>query len=260
MAQEAPGRERAVAPPCETRRFADRIEAVTERGEIRLASGRIVKLAGVRGPDEPAQGAAAAALIESFRDHPVEVGATAGAPDRWGRLPAVVTAMTDAGPVDLARALVAAGAALVDAGEADRLCPPGLLGPEARARAWGLGLWRGGRYKPVAATDLDRLKGLVGRFALIEGRIRSVGERRQRTYLNFGTDWNTDLTVTIPKRTWRTMRDRGMTAALLRGRRVRARGLVEEWRGPAITIMAPELLEILDPDPGPSDADSAQRR
>ena len=110
----------------------------------------------------------------------------------------------------------------------------------------GLGLWRLERYKPVAADDLERLKGLVGRFALIEGRVRSVGERQQRTYLNFGADWNTDLTITIPKRTWQTMRDRGVTAAHLRGRRVRARGMVEEWRGPAITIMAPEMLEILD--------------
>ena len=86
----------------------------------------------------------------------------------------------------------------------------------------------------------------MGRFALVEGRIRSIGERRERTYLNFGADWNTDLTITIPKRTWQTMRERGLTAALLRGRRVRARGMVEEWRGPAITIMAPEMLEILD--------------
>ena len=244
-----PVRERA-ALPCEARRFQDRIEAVTGRGEIRLVSGQVVKLAGLRRPDdEPAQAAAGAALIESFKEAPVEVSATAGAPDRWGRLPAVVTAATEAGPVDLGRALAAAGLALVDSGEADRLCPPGLLAAEARARDWGLGLWRGWRYTPVAASDLDRLKRFVGRFALVEGRIRSVGERRERTYLNFGADWTTDLTVTIPKRTWQTMRDRGITAALLWGRRVRIRGMVEEWRGPAITIMAPEMLEILDPDP-----------
>jgi endonuclease YncB( thermonuclease family) len=234
---------------CARERSTDRIAAVAGRGEIRLASGGIARLAGLRQPEEPAHAAAAAAaaaLIESFKGNPVEVAAT-GAPDRWGRLPAVVTAATEAGPVDLGRALVAAGLAIVDAGEADRLCPPGLLAAEARARAWGLGLWRGERYKPVAATDLERLKSLAGRFVLVEGRIRSVGERRQRTYLNFGADWTTDLTVTIPKRTWRTMRDRGLTAAGLRGRRVRARGLIEEWQGPAITIMSPEMLEILDP-------------
>jgi endonuclease YncB( thermonuclease family) len=236
----------AAGPPCETRRFEDRIASVTDRGEIRLASGQTVKLSGLRLPDDEPQAKAAHALLASFGDAALAVGATASAPDRWGRLAAVVTATTDAGAVDLNRALVAAGLALVDAGEADRLCQGGLLAAEGRARDWGLGLWRLERYKPVAADDLERLKGLVGRFALIEGRVRSVGERQQRTYLNFGADWNTDLTITIPKRTWQTMRDRGVTAAHLRGRRVRARGMVEEWRGPAITIMAPEMLEILD--------------
>jgi len=245
FAQDRPAAP-AAAPPCETRRTEDRIAAVTERGEIRLASGQTIKLAGLRLPEDEPQAKAARALLASFADAPVEIGATASAPDPWDRLPAIVTATTEAGPVDLNRALVAAGLAFVDAGEADRLCESELLAAEGRARDWGLGLWRLERYKPVAADDLERLKGLVGRFALIEGRVRSVGERQQRTYLNFGADWNTDLTITIPKRTWQTMRDRGVTAAHLRGRRVRARGMVEEWRGPAITIMAPEMLEILD--------------
>jgi endonuclease YncB( thermonuclease family) len=237
---------RSAAPACETRRTEDRIASVTERGEVRLASGQTVKLSGLRLPEGETEAKAARSLLASFGDAPVAIGATASAPDRWGRLPAVVTVTTDAGPVDLNRALVAAGLALVDAGEADRLCQSALLAAEQRARDWGLGLWRLERYKPASADDLERLKALVGQFALIEGRVRSVGERQQRTYLNFGADWSTDLTVTIPKRTWQTMRDRGVTAAELRGRRVRARGMVEEWRGPAITIMVPEMLEILD--------------
>jgi hypothetical protein len=32
----------------------------------------------------------------------------------------------------------------------------------------------------------------------------------------------------------------------LRGRRVRARGLLEEWNGTALTIEVPDLLEVLD--------------
>jgi hypothetical protein len=42
------------------------------------------------------------------------------------------------------------------------------------------------------------------------------------------------------------MRERSLSAAGLRGKRVRARGMIEEWRGPAMTIMAPEMLETLD--------------
>lgn len=244
-------RSREPAPlGCTPRRSADRIDTFSERGELRLASGRVVKLAGIRRPDGPPRDGAAdaAAFLEGFRGAAVAVAALAEEPDRWGRLPAIVEAESEAGPVDLGRSLVAAGLALVDAGEADRLCQPGLLAVEARARELRLGLWRADGYKPVPAGDLDELARRIRRFALVEGRVRSVGERRRRTYLNFGADWSTDLTITIPQRTWASLRERGLSAASLRGRRVRARGLVEEWRGPAITIMAPEMLEILDED------------
>lgn len=231
---------------CAPRRFEDRIGTLTARGEITLASGRLAKLAGIRMAVEPAALEPAAEWLRSFEGSAVEVGALAAEPDRWGRLSATLVVTSDAGPVDLGRGLVAAGFALVDAGEADRLCQPELLLREARARELRIGLWRGDRYMPITAAELETLRQRVGQFALVEGRIRSVGERRQRTYLNFGPDWKADFTITIPQRTWRSIRERGHSAEGLRGRRVRARGLVEEWGGPAMTIMAPEMLEILD--------------
>jgi hypothetical protein len=135
---------------------------------------------------EPAALEPAAEWLRSFEGSAVEVGALAAEPDRWGRLSATLVVTSDAGPVDLGRVLVAAGFALVDAGEADRLCQPELLLREARARELRIGLWRGDRYMPIAAAELETLRQRVGQFALVEGRIRSVGERRQRTYLNFG--------------------------------------------------------------------------
>jgi hypothetical protein len=114
-----------------------------------------------------------------------------------------------------------------------------------RARSQRIGLWADERHRPVDAGDLDRLKGLIGRFALVEGRIRSVGERRERTYLNFGSDWKTDFTITIPKRSWARMSEQGLSAAALRGRRVRARGVIEEWQGVAMEITVPDMLEVL---------------
>jgi hypothetical protein len=152
--------------------------------------------------------------------------------------------------LDLAHALVEQGLALASSGEADALCGVELLALEATARERGLGLWAGERYKPVAAADVAKLQELTGSFALVEGRVRSVGERRQRTYLNFGADWTADFTITIPKRSWARMQERGLSAAALRGRRVRARGVIEAWQGPALEIVAPEMLEILDEDRG----------
>jgi endonuclease YncB( thermonuclease family) len=248
-AQEpAPRREPARPLSCEPRRSEDRIDGVTERGEIRLGSGRLVKIAGIRRPEEPGAEQAATTWLSSFGGSPVEISALASEPDRWSRLLAMIRVASDAGPIDLGRGLVAAGLAVVDAGEADRLCQPELLEAEQRARELRLGLWRSDRYKPIAAAEVEMLRGRAGQFALIEGRIRSVGERRQRTYLNFGADWNADFTITIPQRTWRSMRERGLSAVSLKGRRVRARGMIEEWRGPAMTIVAPEMIEILDED------------
>jgi hypothetical protein len=237
---------------CEPRRSQDRFEALTGPGEIRLASGGVARLAGIRFPVEEKEKQAGADWLRSFQGAVIRISALAGEPDRWGRLPAAVAAEHEAGPIDLGRGLVAAGLALVDAGEAERLCEPALLAAEARAREWGLGVWRAGGYKPIAAGDLETLRGRVGQFALVEGRVRSVGERAQRTYLNFGADWASDFTVTLPKRTWQRMREQGVSAAGLRGRRVRVRGIVEEWRGPEITINSPEMVEILDSDRSPS--------
>jgi hypothetical protein len=41
------------------------------------------------------------------------------------------------------------------------------------------------------------------------------------------------------------MRERGLSAASLRGRRVRARGVIEEWQGVAVEITAADMLEVL---------------
>ena len=248
LAEEKPGGSASLgaAGACPSLKLSDRIDSVSDHGEIKLASGRLIRLAGIRMPEDAAAPAQSLAWLRSHAGEPVEVAAVRSEPDRWGRLAAVVTVTGDAGPIDLGRSLVAAGLALVDAGEEDGLCEPRLLATEERARAGGLGLWREDRYKPVAASDFERLTALTGRFALVEGRIRSVGERAQRTYLNFGADWSKALTITIPKRTWRRMLDAGLSAATLRGRRVRARGTIERWNGPTIALTAPELMEILD--------------
>ncbi|MFE1601749.1 DNA-binding protein [Methylobacterium sp. ID0610] len=220
----------------------DRLEALTPEGDLLLASGRRARLDGVRWPEEPALAAAARAWLGARVGRPLATREEP-APDRWERV--VLDAETAEGePVDLAGGLVAAGLALVDAGESDRLCRPALLSVEAAARRERRGLWAD--RQPIPAEDAARLAALAGRFVVAEGRVRSVGERRSRTYLNFAPFGEEGLTVTVSKRTWRTLLERGLTAAALRGRRVRARGFVELWRGPTLDIGAAETIEMLD--------------
>ncbi len=229
----------------------DRLASVAARGELVLASGRRARLDGVRWPDDPAAAEAARAWLSRLVGRALSTREAPEA-DRWGRitLDAVTQdAVGDDLPVDLAGGLVAMGLVPVDAGEGDSLCRPGLLAIEETARRAGRGLWAGA--PPVPAEEGARLAGLAGRFVVVEGRIRNVGERARRTYLNFAPFGTEGATVTVSKRTWRTMLERGFSVAALRGRRVRARGIVELWRGPTLDVGAAEMIEMLDEEQAP---------
>ncbi|RVU19357.1 DNA-binding protein [Methylobacterium oryzihabitans] len=241
---------RASGPCAQRAARQDRLVAVDGHGDLALESGRRGRLDGLRLPDDPALAAAARAWLLALRGRALATR-EATVPDRWGRI-ALDAATADAGePVDLAGGLVAAGLAVVDAGEADALCRPGLLAIEAAARRQGRGLWAATAVLP--ADDAARIAAAAGRFVVVEGRVRSVGERERRTYLNFAPFGEDGLSVTMQKRTWRILAGRGLTAAALRGRRVRARGTVELWRGPVLDLGAAEMIELLDEE-------QAQRR
>ena len=235
----------AAKAPCPPATVVDWIETVTEDGEPVLRSSGPVRLMGLRLPDEAPSRTAALTWLRGRQGREVLVQ---GAParDRWGRLPARLVLAGQAERLDVAHGLVESGLALVDTASGEGACTPETLALEATARDRGLGLWAEDRYKPVPVGDVTRLRERIGQFTLVEGRIRSVGERRQQTYLNFGTDWATDFTIVLPKRVWTLLQERGLGRAALEGRRIRARGILEERQGPALTISAPEAVEVLD--------------
>ncbi|MDP4005286.1 thermonuclease family protein [Methylobacterium sp. NEAU K] len=235
----------ARAGPAECRPGAartDLLDGIGLRGEIRLASGARAMLDSLRWPDAPEAAEAARAWLDARRGDGLTV-IPRGQPDRWGRERADIE-VTDS-DIDLAGGLIGAGLAFADAGEADSLCRPALRTVEEAARAQRLGLWR----DPVlAATDGPGLRALAGRFAVVEGRIRHVGERSARAYLDFAARGGDGLTVTVSKRTWRMMRAHGLSAASLEGRRVRVRGILEVWRGPTLEAAADALEVLSEPD------------
>ena len=227
---------------------AEVLAGIGIRGEIRLASGARVVLDSLRWPDAPDVAAAAGAWLDARRGAELAV-TPRGRPDRWDRERADIQVVeTD---VDLAGGLIGEGLAFADANEADSLCRPALRLVEAAARAKGLGLWRA----PLPdATDGPALHARAGRFTVVEGRLRHVGERGARTYLDFGPRGADALTVTVSKRTWRMVRARGLSAASLEGRPVRVRGVLEIWRGPTLEAGA-DAIEVLSeadrPEAGP---------
>ena len=219
---------------------ADTLSAVEPRGELVLASGARAVLGSLRWPDDPEVAKAAADRLTARRGVPLTVVAR-GEADRWGRVR--IDAVAEDDGVDLAGDLVGAGLSLVDAGEGDALCRPGLLAVEETARRAGLGLWR---RPPIEAGDGAALRAAAGRFAVVQGTIRHVGERPSRSYLDFARRGEDGLTVTVSKRTWRRMREHGLSADRLKDAQVRVRGVVEIRRGPTLEVAVPETIEMLE--------------
>ena len=245
-AEESPRRSRAAS--CERSTSEDSVASLSPAGEIGLRSGRKVRLLDVRLPADGEDLERSLAWLRTLVGRRVSVAALSGGADRWGRHAADVALVDEPAPIDLAERLVAEGFVFVDATERAALCRPELLAAEDRARGRRAGLWASERHRPISAQDMTRLTAQIGHYALVEGVVRSVGERPQRVYLNFGRDWKTDLTITIPKRTWAILQERGLSATTLKGQHVRARGVLDEWQGVAVEIMAADMLELVSRD------------
>ncbi len=228
----------------------DRLQSLAPRGELVLASGVRAILADIHWPETEPEATQAASHLADFRGRSLTISAR-GEDDRWGRtrIEAVAGPATDTDePVDLAADLVAAGLAQTDAGESDLICRADLIALEAEPRAARRGVWR---EAVRDARDGPALVALAGRFVVAEGRIVGVGERTERTYLDFVRNSAEGLTVIVSKRTWRIMRERGLTASTLRGRLARVRGRVEVRRGPTLDIVSADMIEVLEGERAP---------
>ena len=254
-------RAAGTAPECrEAPARRDVLVGLGPRGELVLASGARAVLDGIHWP-EPAHAAAEAWLLR-HRGRTLTLVAR-GETDRWGRThvdaslePAASAERSAAGPddpgsadiPDLAAGLVDAGLVPVDAGERDTLCRPGLLAVEAGARRAGRGVWSAAAPE---VRDGAALRSRMGRFVVTQGTVLRVGERARRTYLDFTRKGEDGLTVTVSKRTWRQLQERGLSTASLRGREVRVRGRLEAWRGPTLDVASADMIEVLDGERAP---------
>ena len=244
----------------------DSLAGLGLRGELALASGARAVLAGIHWPEEAGADAAARAWLLAHRGRSLTLVAR-GETDRWGRdqvdaslegaasaapTPSDPTPVdptpVELAPIDLAGGLVEAGLVPVDAGERETLCRPALLTLEAGARRAGRGLWS---QAGPGVRDGAALRARMGRFVVAQGAVLRVGERARRTYLDFARKGEDGLTVTVSKRTWRRLQERGLSAESLRGREVRVRGRLEAWRGPTLDVASADVIEILDGERAP---------
>lgn len=225
--------------------------SVANARSLQLADGRTLRLAGIEpfgllvSDHEAAEAALRQRLSELTSGAVVEALVLAEEPDRYGRVPAMIE--VDGRLVQ--EILAGEGLAIAFASGGDSLpCFDRILAAENAARTARRGYWDG---EPLPAARPGTLGARIGHFAIIEGRVVSVGNRTRRTYLNFGHYWKEDVTAEIAGEDREKF---GGEAALseLSGRRVRLRGYLEEKDGPLMMLRSPMQLEVLDP---PADAD-----
>jgi micrococcal nuclease len=218
------------------------VARVASGSVLELADGRVVRLAGIRLPDD--DGApdlarqareALAALIDSRE---VQLDEASLTHDRHGRL--VAQAQRQDG-LWLQGALLEDGLAQVQTrpGEVSRAAA--MLAREQAARDAGRGLWTQAAFAPKPA---DRVGRLVGSFQIVEGRVVRVAPTERFVYLNFGQDWRSDFTLRVPRDAERSLRQAGVDLEQLAGREIEVRGFVLEAGGPLIELSHPEQMTI----------------
>jgi hypothetical protein len=225
------------------------VTTVTGAGTLVTEDGEEVVMAGLAFPqvhgmkDEYDAPRDLATAVAPFATGPARLS-PAGSPDRYGRIHADV--VNDHGAW-LQAELVTAGLAIVrPEGEGgDTACVRALLALERAAREAGAGLWADARIV-VKATDRSSLLARSGLYALVEGRVVSVGYGSRMVFLDFGRNFRTDFTVMVPQTLVPRLGEAGITVDSLAGRAVRVRGVIEETGGPAIRLTDPLALELLD--------------
>ena len=209
--------------------------------EIRLAGIQGVKPPLDRPPDRPWPLALQAneALAELAQGETVRLIAAERPVDRYGRL------LAQAYLADgrwLQGELLRAGLARVATSPDARERAGDMLAIEAEARAARRGLWASPVYAIASPTAVrDR----IGSFAVVEGDVITARRVKDRVYLNFGQDWRDDFTVTIAASALPLFAQAGLDPLALAGQRIRVRGWVERYNGPAIEATHAEQIEVL---------------
>ena len=229
------------------------VTAVYDGNTLRLDSGIVVRLGGVRAPlpagrragsaAEPLADAAKAALEHLVLGKSVRLALDEEETDRYGHMEAHL--FTEPDEVWVEQAMLGQGMARVEPLPGNRRCAGELMAAESQARANGLGIWADPYYSVRNAADPAALGAHTGHYELIEGEVVGTGEARGRAYLDFGRVWKDDVTATIDVKARSLFAAAGIDPLSLKGRRVRVRGWVESRDGPLIELSLPEQIEVL---------------
>jgi hypothetical protein len=213
---------------------------VEQDGTLILADGRAVVLEGIRLPlaDGKAVSGQALATLRAMAADGV-VNFTTSGPDRYGRIRA-----QGFGRAWFQTRLLEQGLAQVRISPDHTECAPDLYEAEAVARSRHAGLWALPDHR---VRSVDELAGTQGSFQVVQGQVGNIGRADGRTFIDVGADAEDKrlFTVVIGAQDRRAFRDFDFDE--LRGRNIRVRGVVQDYRGrPEIVLSNPAQIELLE--------------
>lgn len=216
------------------------VAEVVDATSLALDSGEIVRLAAIDLPPGFGDPSAVPPELSAAIGREVRLGIGEEGTDRYGRTLAQIYLEPDG--TWLQALLLEQGRAVVVPVLGDYRCIADLLRYERSAREAGRGLWQN-RSIPDAYSDTIRTEG--GRFALVEGRVVSLGRTDSTVYLNFGWDWDFDLTVTFGSPDADIIEGESGPLDDLVGEVIRVRGWLTQRDGPWIRVDHGEQIELL---------------
>lgn len=242
--------ESPTAPPGMANGGEATVTDIVDGDTVWLDTGVQVRLTGIQAPklalgrvgfeDWPLADDAKRALTDLALGRQVTLLFDGQREDRHGRILAHLVRDDD---VWLQGAMVAAGMARAYSFADNRIAASVLLAIEAQAQGGRLGIWAHPYYAIRRPEQTDTL---IDSFQIVEGRVQAADRVRNRVYLNFGTNWRDDFTVSVATRDVDVFTAAGIDLLDLEGRTVRVRGWLNRRNGPMIEIDHPEQIEIVE--------------
>jgi endonuclease YncB( thermonuclease family) len=216
-----------------------------------LASGDVVRLASIEAPNteekadgvhtarpgEPLGMEAKAALTQLLVGRKVRMDYVKGGRDRHNRL--IGQVFRDDG-VWIEGEMLKQGWAMVYSFADDKPeVIEKMLAAEKEAQGSKRGIWADPYFRVITPPEAEQF---VGRFKLVEGKVISVHDYHENTYINFSERWKGNFAVFISHKY--TAAFAAMNLPSLVGRTVRVRGWINYHNAPGIDLTHPEQIEV----------------
>ncbi len=233
------------------------VSNIIDAQTIELDDGRLVRLVGIDLPDLTYQDAGEFAEITHTILKDMLLGQTVtlhqtptkdlGRMNRMGHYLMHVERQADHSWVQ--GTLIGLGLARARTGQRNPQMAKQMLGLEELARWEKIGIWEDDTgYKILTPEEAEEH---IRSFAIVRGTVRSTSTKASRIYLNFGTDWKTDFTVSIPPGEKRHFSKQNIDPLQWGGKTVEVRGWLDSYNGAFMEINHPEAIRVLKEAPTP---------